>query len=202
MKILPLTLLATTLSWGATAQEAADHDTHLHELHMREAGDMMEHMPATTTMTAPSLTVQEGGQSAFAAIQEIVAVLMADPGTDWDKVDLETLRQHLIDMDNVTLRSNVVSEEIDGGARFDVTSSDPSVTASIRRMLSAHVATMDGEEGWSMRADDIASGARLTITGNDSARIRGLGFIGLLTVGMHHQTHHLALASGVTPHGH
>jgi hypothetical protein len=28
------------------------------------------------------------------------------------------------------------------------------------------------------------------------ARIRGLGFIGLLTVGAHHATHHLALARG------
>jgi hypothetical protein len=40
------------------------------------------------------------GQDAFGAIQEIVRMLEADPKTDWSKVDLETLRQHLIDMND------------------------------------------------------------------------------------------------------
>ena len=36
------------------------------------------------------------------------------------------------------------------------------------------------------------------------ARIRGLGFIGLLVQGAHHQPHHLAMARGdaTTGHGH
>jgi hypothetical protein len=37
------------------------------------------------------------GQDAFGAVQEIVRMLEADPETDWSKVDLEVLRQHLID---------------------------------------------------------------------------------------------------------
>lgn len=32
-----------------------------------------------------------------------------------------------------------------------------------------------------------------------AARIRGLGFFGLMNAGMHHQAHHLALASDQTP---
>lgn len=146
--------------------------------------------------------IQEGGQSAFSAIQEIVAALMADPVTDWSKVDIEALRQHLIDMDNVTLRARVQTKQIDGGARFVVASDDPAVTASIRAMVPAHVATMNGVEGWSMQADETEGGAILTVTGPDVARILGLGFIGLMTVGMHHQTHHFALASGQKPHNH
>src|ERR1700756_4787445 len=47
------------------------------------------------------------GQDAFGAIAEIVRVLDADPATDWTKVDLERLRQHLIDMNEVVLRSTV-----------------------------------------------------------------------------------------------
>ena len=39
----------------------------------------------------------EPGQGAFAAMQEIVAILEADPTTDWSKVDLPALRQHLAD---------------------------------------------------------------------------------------------------------
>lgn len=150
--------------------------------------------------SAPAL--REGGQSAFAAIQEITAALMANPETDWSRVDIEALRRHLVDMDNVTLRAEVASEEIHGGARFTVTSSDPAVIASIRAMVVAHVATMNGVEGWTMQAEEVANGAIMTVTGGDSARIRGLGFIGLMTVGMHHQTHHLALASGQNPHEH
>lgn len=144
----------------------------------------------------------EGGQSAFAAIQEIVEQLMADPETDWSRVDIEAVRQHLIDMDHVTMRAQVVAREIDGGARFEATSEDPAVTASIRAMVPAHAATMNGVEGWTMRAEEMPGGAVLTVTGNDPVRIRALGFIGVMTVGMHHQAHHLALATGLNPHAH
>jgi hypothetical protein len=34
------------------------------------------------------------------------------------------------------------------------------------------------------------------------ARVRGLGFIGLLTLGAHHQPHHLAMARGRAMPGH
>lgn len=146
--------------------------------------------------------VAEGGQAAFAAIQEIVAALMADPSTDWSRVNVEALRQHLIDMDNVTLRAEVETMRIDGGARFAVTSGDEKVAASIRAMVTAHVATMNGVEGWAMVAETIPGGAAMTVTGDDPERIRALGFIGIMTVGMHHQAHHLALASGANPHRH
>jgi hypothetical protein len=146
--------------------------------------------------------VVEGGQSAFAAIQEIVEQLMADPETDWSRVDIEALRQHLIDMSNVTLRARVNIQEIEGGARFEATSEDAAVTTSIRAMVPAHATTMNGVEGWTMQAAEIPGGAALTVTGADPDRIRALGFIGLLTVGMHHQAHHLALATGQNPHAH
>jgi len=58
---------------------------------------------------------QQGGQAAFSAIGEIVARLVADPATDWTKVDVEALRQHLIDMDNVILHAEVATTEIEGG---------------------------------------------------------------------------------------
>ena len=54
------------------------------------------------------------GQDAFGAIQEIVQILDADPNTDWSKVDLEALRQHLIDMNEVTLRADAAPKQIDG----------------------------------------------------------------------------------------
>lgn len=164
------------------------------------ASDAMDHAGHDAALADSAVAVTEGGQSAFAAIQEIVALLIADPATDWTRVDVEALRQHLIDMDNVTLRARVTKADIDGGARFMVTADDSAVITSIRAMVPAHAATMDGVEGWTMRAKEFSGGAELTVTGADLVRIRALGFIGLLTVGMHHQTHHLALASGQEPH--
>jgi hypothetical protein len=158
------------------------------------------HMNHDTEARAEASTPAEPGQGAFAAIAEIVEILRAEPDTDWADVDIEALRLHLIDMDNVTLRAAVESQPVEGGARYDVTSHDPAVAGSIRRMVVAHAAAMSGVDGMQMQADEISAGARLTVTGGNADMIRGLGFIGLMTVGMHHQAHHLALARGSDPH--
>jgi hypothetical protein len=45
----------------------------------------------------------------------------------------------------------------------------------------------------------------LTVTSSDPKEvqhIRGLGFIGILVSGSHHQPHHMAMAKGEFPHGH
>lgn len=177
----------------ALAQDAAgQHGTMQHMANMsHDAGEMIG--------SSVSDGVTEGGQSAFAAIQEVVARILTDPQTDWTCVDIEALRQHLIDMDNVTLRARVETREVADGYRFEATSEGPAVTASIRHMVPAHVAAVNGVEGW---AEEIPGGAALTVTSGDPARIRALGFIGVMTVGMHHQTHHLALALGQNPHAH
>ena len=61
------------------------------------------------------------GQDAFGAIQEIVRILAADPTTDWSKVNLEALRQHLIDMNDVTLKADASAKPIKGGLEIAVT---------------------------------------------------------------------------------
>ncbi|WP_053252957.1 hypothetical protein [Ensifer adhaerens] len=130
-------------------------------------------------------------------------LLEADRKTDWSRVDVEGLRQHLIDMQNVTLATQVSSSEFGGGLRFEATSDTPAVAASIGRMVVAHVMTMDGVNGWRLEAAEIPGGATLTVTpaqASDLDKIRGLGFIGVMTVGMHHQEHHLAIATGQSPH--
>ena len=182
------------LLFAAGLQAEAVHDT-VH--HHQAAHAHAEHMGSS-----PVNNLKEPGQSAFAAIQEVVATLMANPNTDWSRVNIEALRQHLIDMDNVTLRAEVVTEALPGGAQFRVTAQEARVVRSIQNMVSAHARAMNGVEGWALSADLIENGAVLTAVGEDVGRIRGLGFIGLMTVGMHHQAHHLALAKGLNPHAH
>ena len=141
------------------------------------------------------------GQGAFGAMAEVVRTLEADPATDWSKVDMERLRQHLIDMDEVVLRASVKAMQVPGGLSMDVTGGGRTVQ-SIRAMLIPHSAELDAMPAWSAKAEPIADGARLIVVARDSAdartvaRIRGLGFAGLLVQGGHHGPHHLAMAKG------
>ena len=147
------------------------------------------------------------GQDAFGAIQEIVRILDADPATDWSKVNVERLRQHLIDMNDVVLRSRVKAVAVPAGLAMDVTGTGRTAQA-IRSMVIPHAVELDGMPQWSARTERIPGGVRLTVKAKDAndartiARIRGLGFIGLLTEGAHHQPHHLAMAKGEAMQGH
>lgn len=155
------------------------------------------HSHMTPTAPAPA----EAGQAAFAAVAAVVRILDADTATDWSRVNLEALRQHLIDMDEVTLRSEVRATPVEGGAAFEVTGAGRTLEA-VRRMLAAHAPALDGEPAFRASSDVIEGGARLTVTARrpedlvSVQRIRGLGFIGLLTIGAHHAAHHVALARG------
>lgn len=141
------------------------------------------------------------GQDAFAAITELVRILEADPRTDWSRVDLEAVRGHLIDMNDVVLRSSVTSTIIPGGAKFAV-SGTGSAAAAIGRMIAMHAMELEKMPQWRASAKPTPDGAELTVIARSPAdtatvtRIRGLGFIGLLATGAHHQEHHLSLATG------
>ncbi len=191
--LVPAAALAQS-NFEPPADMRAAHDL-MHGQHMMQGQHMMGGQPPGNALAT------QPGQSAFAAIQEIVEILSADPKTDWSKVNIDALRQHLIDMNNVTLAANVKNDPIDGGMRFDVTGEGP-VRDSIRRMTSAHAATMNGVDGWKFEAAEIEGGASLTVhaPAKDEDKLRGLGFLGVLTLGMHHQMHHLMIARGENPH--
>ena len=144
------------------------------------------------------------GQDAFGAIQEVVQTLEADPKTDWSKVDFEALRQHLIDMNDVTLQANAAAKPIDTGLEIAVTGTGRTLVA-IQRMIPAHAAEINGLNGWKVTSQPLGNGVVLIVTANDPKEvqhIRGLGFIGILVSGSHHQPHHLAMAKGEFPHAH
>lgn len=155
----------------------------------------------------PSGANPSPGQAAFGAISEVVRMLKADPKTDWSKVNVEALRQHLIDMDEVTLRSSAVQRTVPGGIEVDVTGSGRT-TDAIRRMTLNHSAMLANDADYSASAKEIAGGARLTVIAKNAgdanivARIRGLGFAGIMTEGDHHAAHHAAIARGEMVHRH
>ncbi len=154
-------------------------------------------MPSDTMPVLP-------GQDAFGAIQEIVQILEADPATDWSKVDLEALRQHLIDMNEVTLHAEAAPKQINGGLEIAVTGSGRTRVA-IRRMIPAYAQMANAYNGWTAKASELPNGELLTVTATnpkEGQHIRGLGYIGLLTSGSWHQPHHLAMAKGEFDHEH
>lgn len=175
---------------------------------------MPQHMSADMeTMHAQMIVTEQAGlagqptmpgQDAFGAIQEIVRILEADPNTDWSKVNLEALRQHLIDMNEVTLKADAALKQIGGGLEIAVTGSGPTLGA-IQRMVPAHAQEINGQHGWSVKAAPLPNGELLTVTATDPKEvqhIRGLGFIGVLVSGVHHQAHHLMMAKGEFAHAH
>lgn len=184
-------------------QTQAHQESHDHQMHGADQAFQQK---------APTMA----GQYAFATLAEIVSLLEADPDTDWSKVDIESLRQHLIDMDRVTLSSVVASSAIDGGMRFTVSGEDAATIASIQRMTQAHAAAQSAAVGhdiaarnmspaWRYAVQLIDDGAEMSVTAIDGGgiqRIRALGFIGIMVSGMHHQAHHWSMAKGENPHGH
>lgn len=142
------------------------------------------------------------GQDAFAAIQEIIGILEADPSTDWSRVNISALREHLVDMNQLIMNADVKEEDVSGGLIIHVSGSGRSLQA-IQRMVPAHASVIDQLNGWTVRAELTQNGVRLMVTADNTKQamhIKGLGFFGLMATGNHHQQHHLALARGEGVH--
>jgi len=144
----------------------------------------------------------ETGQSAFAAIAEIVALLDNDPSTDWSEVNIPALRDHLVDMEFLTTQTVSNMSQSANTVTFSV-SGPPESIGSIQRMTQAHAPMLANATGWSVTSKPMPNGAELQIRSEDQnelAKIQALGFYGVMTVGAHHQQHHLMIATGRNPH--
>lgn len=140
----------------------------------------------------------QSGQSAFAAIHEIVGILEADPKTDWSRVNIDALRQHLVDMNNVTLYARVTYTPSANGEQMHI-SGDGAVADSIRRMVGMHMAMAGDTPYWHLDAAPAPDGMLVNVTARSPqglARIKALGFFGMLAEGSHHAVHHMMLARG------
>jgi hypothetical protein len=164
--------------------------------HQGSHGSMGRHR----TMGAPAAMAGQPtrpGQEAFGAIQEVVRMLEADPKTDWSKVNITALREHLIDMDEVTLRAKLNERALDNGVEIAVTGEGRTLEA-IKRMVPAHAAEL-AKSGWNAKTQDLPNGVTLTVAASDAKqaiKLKALGFMGIMVQGAHHQPHHLMMAKG------
>ena len=137
------------------------------------------------------------GQGAFRANQEIVGILEADANTDWSKVNINALREDLIDMNEVAFKAVAKEHKLDNGLEIAVTGEGRTLDA-IKRMVPAHARELV-KTGWSTTTEDLPNGVKFTIASTDPQqiiKIKGLGFMGIMVQGGHHQLHHLAMAKG------
>lgn len=186
-------LALVSVGVGAVAQ--TNHSGH---------GDGMDHNVHSKMDVAVPSALQEPGQGTFAALSEVVRVLEADPDTDWSRVDLDGLRAHLVDMDRLVTGSVVSQETLSNGLLAKATG-DKDTVATLRRMVPAHATQLARDARWSVMAFETADGIALRVTSDDPAvvaRIRGLGFFGLMASQDHHKEHHLMLAKGEDAHAH
>ena len=187
-------ILASTDAPSAGAPMPAEHAAMDHS--------HMDHAAVMASPAEQSMEPKESGQSAYAALGEAVAILLADPKTDWSMVDIDGLRRHLVDMDNVTLRARVSTTRLPNGARFAVSGDGDSI-GSIERMTKSHFAMSDAKNGWSVDVQNVPDGAVVTATSSnpaESQKIAGLGYFGIMALGVHHQPHHLMMARGGMRH--
>lgn len=157
----------------------------------------MMHRQDAAAADQPSLP----GQDAFGAIQEVVRLLEADPATNWSKVNIGALREHLIDMNEVTLRAVADEKPLDNGVEILVTGEGRTADA-IKRMVPAHAHALSAT-GWNTKTETLPNGVKLVVTSDDPAQVtklKALGFMGIMVQGSHHQPHHLMMAKGEFTH--
>jgi hypothetical protein len=165
-----------------------------------QQGDMMNHGSVHGQQSGALNVPAMPGQDAFGTIQEVVQILQVDQATDWSKVNIGALRQHLIDMNEVTLRATAAERILDNGIEIAVTGEGRTLEA-IKRMVPAHVSELR-EIGWNAKSEDLANGVNLTVTASEAqplAKLKALGFMGIMVQGGHHQPHHLMMAKGEIP---
>lgn len=144
----------------------------------------------------------EFGEAGFAAIAEIVNLLSKDPDTDWSNVNINALREHLVMMNQLVLGANVEEQAIPNGRRFTVSGSGQ-VLKAIQQMVPAHARELNKMSEYTTSTSAVDGGVVLNVEGDSDitqAKIKGLGFFGLMSIGSHHQMHHMMMASGQGHH--
>lgn len=115
-------------------------------------------------------------------------------------VNLEALRQHLLDMKAFTEEVEVISEKpVENGVEIQVQPRTERAVGALKRLLSMHPAMLNKEKGWTMETERQGNQWTIictTMGKTEVEKIRALGYIGLLTQGAHHQLHHWMIANG------
>ncbi len=140
----------------------------------------------------------EPGQGGFATIAEIVVLLNNDPATDWSKVNIDALRRHLVDMNELTVRAEAKTTIYEDKIVFHIKGAGRTLQA-IHAMVPAHAGVLSRTTPWKAIAKMTKDGAFLTMSSDkpgELLKLKALGFFGVMATGAHHQAHHFQMAIG------
>lgn len=188
--VLTIGLLVYVSIYISCAYETDEHSFEYHE--------------QITQQEVPSLT--EAGNDIFATIQEVITKLNTDTNINWDEVNIEALREHLLDMRDMTINVEVISQNrLENGSEILIRPSTDRAKQAMERVLSAHPEQLKQEANWQMQVQKRGDKYLLTTVTEkpeEVNKIIGLGYIGLMAYGSHHQPHHWSMATGNNPHSH
>ncbi|HKJ30679.1 MAG TPA: hypothetical protein VKA34_02575 [Balneolales bacterium] len=143
------------------------------------------------------------GNAVFGAIQEAIDSLNANPNTNWSKVNVEALRQHLIDMYEFTMNVAVIKQNpLPNGNELIVKPSNQRAEVALNHVLTMHPRMLKKEAGWNMTYQKNGNKYTIKVTTQNPKeveKIRALGYIGILAYGTHHQRHHWMIVNGINP---
>lgn len=157
-------------------------------------------METHTMDTVPDALPEEGGQATFAAIIELVKLLEQDSSTDWENINIDRLRSHLLDMDYLMRETTATTTVVDENSiSFDVIGNKESIK-SIHNMAPAHAQFIQQSRQWQITTELHDTGATLNVRADaikDITMLTALGFYGFMSLDSHHQAHHYQMARGM-----
>lgn len=183
---------------NSTAPQGHSMQNHGSMDHTKMKHGAMDHGTMDYGAISDAALPTEPGQGAFATIAEIVEILTNDTKTDWTKVNINALREHLIDMNEVALNATAETKIFDTKIVFKITGSGRTKQA-IQAMVPAHSSVLSRTTDWDIKGELTEHGATMTVVSNNEdvlQKVKALGFYGVMATGAHHQAHHFAMAKG------
>ena len=94
-------------------------------------------------------------------------------------MNIDALREHLLDMDKLVTGANVIEFKLENGARFEVTGSGD-VLKAIKTMVPAHTIELNKMQEYIASTEVTENGVFMTVESVDDktiAKINGLVFL-------------------------
>lgn len=150
-------------------------------------------------------SLKEAGNDIFATIQEVIDQLENDPETDWSKVNIEALRQHLLDMNDMAVNIDVINQKpLVNGLEVTIQATTMRAKQTLLKVFNVHPMHLKRETGWDMQVVQNKEHFIVTTTSKDLKQVNkiiALSYIGLMAYGNHHQPHHWGISTSQNPHG-
>lgn len=155
-------------------------------------------------MKSAESNLTQAGNDIFATIQEVIVRLNNNPDTNWATVDIEALRQHLLDMNDMAVNVEILNRKpLINGLRIALQGTTARAEKTLARVFKVHPKHLKSETGWDMKVERYGKQFIVTTTTEkpeQTQKIIALSYIGLMAYGKHHQLHHWGMSTGQNPH--